>query len=92
MNLESLLLLLVPMGVLSQRILGCRMSNGALNPSPNICNAAGGSFRVVKAGVEQPGCCTNGRDGPAVTESRFANGCIDNGGHIGAGEVLKTSC
>ncbi|KAF5633935.1 secreted in xylem 14 [Fusarium tjaetaba] len=89
MNLESLLLLLVPMGVLSQRILGCRMPNGALNPSPNICNAAGGSFRQVKAG---PGCCTNGREGPAVTEARFANGCNDNGGHIGSGEVLATSC
>ncbi|EWG41524.1 hypothetical protein FVEG_15301 [Fusarium verticillioides 7600] len=89
MNLESLLLLLVPMGVLSQRILGCRMSNGALNPSPNICRAAGGTFKTVNS---KPGCCTNGRDGPAVTESRFANGCIDNGGHIGAGEVLASSC
>ncbi|KAF5972613.1 hypothetical protein FBULB1_8635 [Fusarium bulbicola] len=53
MNLETLLLLLVPMGVLSQRILGCRMPNGALNPSPNICNAAGGSFRLVKSQCSQ---------------------------------------
>ncbi|RKK06771.1 hypothetical protein BFJ66_g17833 [Fusarium oxysporum f. sp. cepae] len=53
MNLESLLLLLLPMGGLSQRILGCRMPDGNLNPSPNICNAAGGSFRHVGSKVRK---------------------------------------
>nr|QMX85499.1 secreted in xylem 14 [Fusarium oxysporum]QNA42595.1 secreted in xylem 14 [Fusarium oxysporum f. sp. pisi]QMX85500.1 secreted in xylem 14 [Fusarium oxysporum]QMX85501.1 secreted in xylem 14 [Fusarium oxysporum]QMX85502.1 secreted in xylem 14 [Fusarium oxysporum] len=88
MHTEYLLLLLVPMGALSQRILGCRMPNGSLNPSPNICNQAGGSFRS-----KSRGCCTrNTRDGPVVTESRFISGCNDNGGFVGSNEILATSC
>ncbi|KAH7198900.1 uncharacterized protein B0J16DRAFT_331332 [Fusarium flagelliforme] len=84
MQFHHFVMLLLPAGALSQRVLGCRMPNGSLNPSPNICNQAGGIFQGDR------GCCTRNRpDGPAVTESRYVLGCNQNGGH---GEVIKTSC
>ncbi|KAH6949435.1 hypothetical protein DER45DRAFT_649876 [Fusarium avenaceum] len=88
MHFQYLFLLVVPTGVLSQRVLGCRMKNGALNPSPNICIQAGGSFRS-----NTRGCCTgNNRDGPAVTEARFISGCNNNGGFVGPKEIIADSC
>lgn len=43
MHLNTLLVFLGASGAIAApRILGCRMPNGALNPSGNICNAAGG--------------------------------------------------
>ncbi|KAL4724274.1 hypothetical protein ACLX1H_008887 [Fusarium chlamydosporum] len=84
MQFQYLFMLLLSAGAHSQRILGCRMPNGSLNPSPNICNQAGGIFQ------NGGGCCTkNQRDGPAVTESRYVLGCNENGGH---GEVTGGSC
>ncbi|KAK1722898.1 uncharacterized protein BDZ83DRAFT_627560 [Colletotrichum acutatum] len=89
MRLNVLVLLFCSTGALAQRTLGCRMPNKSLNPSPNICNAAGGTFVMIN---RQPGCCTRGRDGPVVTESRFISGCNANGGFVSGPEVLANSC
>lgn len=85
------------------RILGCRMSNGSLNPSGNICTAAGGKVAgTVRTTLLLPQrepehmlikttqgkCCTSGADGEAVTEARFISGCNNNGGSVGPDEVF----
>lgn len=55
MQFNALLVFLCATGAMAApRILGCRMSNGALNPSPNICTAAGGKVAGTVRTHSQP--------------------------------------
>lgn len=59
MQFNAIFLLLCATGVMAApRILGCRMSNGSLNPSGNICTAAGGK---VAGSVRIHSCFLNHR-------------------------------
>lgn len=59
MQFNALFLFLYATGAMAApRILGCRMSNGSLNPSGNICTAAGGK---VAGTVRTHSCFLNQR-------------------------------
>lgn len=104
MQFNALLVFFCATGAMAApRILGCRMTNGALNPSPNICTAAGGKVAGTVRTHSQPSprgsehiltemtqgkCCTSGADGEVVTEARFISGCNNNGGSVGPSEVF----
>lgn len=57
MHFNTLLVFLCATGAIAApRILGCRMPNGALNPSGNICTAAGGKVAgTVRLHLEPSG-------------------------------------
>lgn len=64
MQFNTLFLFLCATGVMAApRILGCRMANGSLNPSGNICTSAGGkvagTVRIRHRLSQRDPVCTN---------------------------------